>query len=133
MHVVLLPPPALPSSWPLTLPAPEPEPAPLSPEPEVAEEVLGGGAGGVPESLASLSEDWTSLAWLGLEQLLRLEVVESERCAGPEPRPAFLGPGLGGRSPAVSSSASLRIPELHSSLTLSLSLWRAMSANSSTL
>ena len=133
MHVVLLPPPplCLPSSWPL----PHPELAPLSPEPEVAEDVRGGGAGGGPElSLTSLSEDWTSRAWLGLEQLLRLLVVERERWAGPEPRPGLARAlGLGGRRSlaAASSSASLLMPELHSSLTLSLSLCRAMSANSS--
>ena len=100
------------------------------------EEVLGGGAGGVEESRMSRSEDWTSRAWLGFEQLLRLLVVDSERWAGPEPRPGLgRGLGLGGRrSPlAISSSASLLMPELHSSRTLSLSLCRAMSANSSKL
>ena len=100
------------------------------------EEVLGGGAGGVEESRMSRREDWTSRAWLGFEQLLRLLVVDSERWAGPEPRPGLgRGLGLGGRrSPlAISSSASLLMPELHSSRTLSLSLCRAMSANSSKL
>ena len=79
----------------------------------------------------------TSRAWLGLEQLLRLLVVERLRWAGPWPRLGLLRAlGLGGRESlvtATSSSASLLMPELHSSLTLSLSLWRAMSANSSTL
>ena len=99
----------------------------MSPEPEVAEEVLGGGAGGGPAlSLMSRSEDWTSLAWLGLEQLLRLLVVERLRWAGPWPRLGLLlALGLGGLESLVtpaSSSASLLMPELHSSLTLSLSL-----------
>ena len=86
-----------------------------------SEDVLGGGGGG-PE------DDWTSLAWLVLLVLEREDVVDSDRWAGVEPSWGFL---LLLSSRLSSSSGSLLSPELHSSLTLSLSLWRAMSASSS--
>ena len=71
MHVVLLP--FLPRSVCLSAAAVlPPHPVPLSPEPLVADDVRGGAAGGGP--LVSLSDDWTSLAWL--LQLEREEVVE---------------------------------------------------------
>ena len=58
---------------------------------EVAEDVRGGGAGGCPLSpRMSLSEDWTSLAWLVLLQLDSEEVVDSDRWLGVVPNcPGF--------------------------------------------
>ena len=114
MQVVLPPPVCLPSE--------DRGPAPCSaPAEAAAEDVRGGGAGG-PE------EDWTSLAWPVAEVLEREEVVERDRWAGVDPSWGFL---LLSSSLLSSSSGSLLTPELHSSLTLSLSLCRAMSASSS--
>ena len=127
MQVVLLPPaPPPPVPSPFCLPSSDLSWPPWSAAAEAtAEDVLGGGGGG-PE------DDWTSLAWLVLLVLEREDVVDSDRWAGVEPSWGFLlllSSRLSSR--LSSSSGSLLSPELHSSLTLSLSLWRAMSASSS--
>ena len=92
-------------------------------------DVLRGGGTGGP--LGSRREDWTSLAWLVVDELDRVEVVDNDRWFGVDPScPGFL-PFCGGIFRSTSSSPSLLIPELPSSLRLSDSLLIAKSASSS--
>ena len=92
-------------------------------------DVLRGGGTGGP--LVSLSDDWTSLAWLVVDELDKVEVVDNDRWFGVDPScPGFL-PFCGGIFRSMSSSPSLLIPELPSSLKLSDSLLIAKSASSS--
>ena len=93
------------------------------------DEVRGGGTGGVDAvEGGSLSELWISLAWLVVEQEERVDEDPwgAPRLSSSQERVPVRRGGGG------SSSPSLRIPELHSSLTLSDSLAPVMSANSST-